>query len=164
MKKILAILTILFSGCFITTSYAVAQTTNKASVVQKNDKSKTTVKQTTKVKKAYNNRTKKINERKKNKKKSKNVSKGLASYYWQPQPVACGGRFNPNAMTAAHKTLPCGTRVMVTNQLNNKSVAVVINDRGPYIKGRIIDLSKAAAHVISMTDRGVVPVTVAKLG
>ena len=71
MKKILAILTILFSGCFITTSYAVAQTTNKASVVQKNDKSKATVKPTSTVKKNYN-RTKKINEKKKNKKNKEN--------------------------------------------------------------------------------------------
>lgn len=89
---------------------------------------------------------------------------GKASYYWQPQPVASGGWFNPNAMTAAHKTLPFGTKVRVTNQNNGKSVVVTINDRGPYIAGRIIDLSKAAAGVISMQGAGVVPVKVAVLG
>lgn len=85
---------------------------------------------------------------------------GMASYYWQPQAVACGGRFNPNALTAAHKTLPCGSRVKVTNKRNGKSVVVTINDRGPYIKGRIIDLSKAAAAQIGMIGAGVAPVNV----
>ncbi|MEQ1672036.1 MAG: septal ring lytic transglycosylase RlpA family protein [Hyphomicrobium sp.] len=89
---------------------------------------------------------------------------GKASYYWQPQALASGGRFNPNAMTAAHKTLPFGTKVRVTNQNNGQSVVVTINDRGPYIAGRIIDLSKAAAHSINMQGSGVVPVTVAVLG
>lgn len=89
---------------------------------------------------------------------------GLASYYWQPQPVASGGRFNPNALTAAHKSLPFGTKVRVTNKRNGKSVVVKINDRGPYIKGRIIDLSKRAAGVISMQKAGVVPVSVTILG
>ncbi len=89
---------------------------------------------------------------------------GKASYYWQPQALASGGRFNPNAMTAAHKTLPFGTKVRVTNQNNGKSVVVTINDRGPYIAGRIIDLSKAAAHSISMQGSGVVSVKVAVLG
>lgn len=88
------------------------------------------------------------------------VEQGLASFYWQPQAVACGGRFNPEAMTAAHKTLPCGSKVRVTNKRNGKSVTVTINDRGPFIKGRIIDLSRAAARQIEMTSAGVVPVTV----
>ncbi len=89
---------------------------------------------------------------------------GKASYYWQPQRVASGGWFNPNAMTAAHKTLPFGTRVRVTNQANGQSVVVTINDRGPYIAGRIIDLSSAAAGAINMKGSGVVPVKVAVLG
>ena len=89
---------------------------------------------------------------------------GKASYYWQPQRVASGGWFNPKAMTAAHKTLPFGTRVRVTNKYNGRSVTVRINDRGPYIKGRIIDLSKAAAYKIGMQHKGVVPVTVTILG
>jgi rare lipoprotein A len=88
------------------------------------------------------------------------MEQGIASFYWQPQGVACGGRFNPEAMTAASKHLKCGTRVRVTNRNNGKSVVVTINDRGPYIKGRIIDLSKAAARQIDMIKNGVVPVTV----
>jgi len=89
---------------------------------------------------------------------------GIASYYWQPQKVASGGWFNPNAMTAAHKTLPFGTKVRVTNKNNGKSVVVTINDRGPYIAGRVIDLSKAAAGVVGMQGSGIAPVTVAVLG
>ena len=81
-------------------------------------------------------------------------SHGIASYYWQPQRVAAGGWFNPEAMTAAHKTLPFGTRVRVTNLGNGRSVNVVINDRGPYIAGRVIDLSRGAARVIGMTGQG----------
>jgi rare lipoprotein A len=67
-------------------------------------------------------------------------------------------------MTAAHKTLPFGTKVRVTNRNNGASVVVTINDRGPYVGGRIIDLSKAAAHAISMQGAGVAPVTVTVLG
>jgi rare lipoprotein A (peptidoglycan hydrolase) len=89
---------------------------------------------------------------------------GIASYYWQPQPVASGGRFNPDALTAAHKTLPFGTRVRVTHAANGRSVEVVINDRGPYIAGRIIDLSRRAAQVIGMTGQGIAKVNVAILG
>ncbi len=89
---------------------------------------------------------------------------GMASFYWQPQRVASGGWFNPNAMTAAHKTLPFGTRVRVTHLSNGRSVVVRINDRGPYIRGRIIDLSKAAAGVIGMQGQGVARVRVDVLG
>jgi peptidoglycan lytic transglycosylase len=89
---------------------------------------------------------------------------GMASYYWQPQALASGGRFNPNELTAAHKTLPFGTRVRVTHLGNGRSVEVKINDRGPYIAGRIIDLSRAAAGVIGMTAQGVARVAVEVLG
>lgn len=89
---------------------------------------------------------------------------GMASYYWQPQALASGGRFDPNAMTAAHKTLPFGTRVRVTHLGNGRSVEVKINDRGPYVAGRIIDLSRAAAGVIGMTAQGVARVAVEILG
>jgi len=89
---------------------------------------------------------------------------GIASYYWQPQRVASGGYFNPNAMTAAHRTLPFGTKVRVTNKRNGKSVIVTINDRGPFIRGRVIDLSKAAAGVIGMQGAGLAPVLVERLG
>jgi rare lipoprotein A len=88
---------------------------------------------------------------------------GYASFYSKPQKVACGGRFNPNALTAAHKTLPCGSKVVVTNKRNGKSVTVTINDRGPFIKGRVIDLSKRAASVIGMINAGVVPVTIKRI-
>ena len=89
---------------------------------------------------------------------------GVASFYWQPQRVASGGWFNPNAMTAAHRTLPFGTRVRVTHAATGRSVDVRINDRGPYIAGRIIDLSRAAAGVIGMTGQGIARVTVSILG
>jgi rare lipoprotein A len=88
---------------------------------------------------------------------------GIASYYWQPQAVASGGRFNPNALTAAHKTLPFGTRVRVTNLNNGRSVDVVINDRGPFVAGRVIDLSRRAAEVVGMTGAGLARVSVQTL-
>lgn len=86
---------------------------------------------------------------------------GKASYYgkWHHgRKTANGERFNKNAMTAAHRTLPMGTWVRVTNTKNSKSVIVRINDRGPYHKKRIIDLSHAAAEQIGMVRGGVVPV------
>lgn len=88
---------------------------------------------------------------------------GIASYYWQPQRVASGGWFNPNALTAAHKKLKFGSRVKVVNLKNKKSVIVTINDRGPYIKGRIIDLSRAAARVIGLDKTGLAKVSITKL-
>lgn len=93
---------------------------------------------------------------------SHSSSRGIASYYWQPQAVACGGRFNPHAMTAAHRTYPCGSRVRVTAS-NGRSVVVTINDRGPFVKGRIIDLSLAAARQIGMTKSGLTTVTVERI-
>lgn len=89
---------------------------------------------------------------------------GLASYYQGRQRVASGGHFNSGGMTAAHRTLPFGTRVRVTHQGSGRSVDVLINDRGPFIAGRIIDLSKAAAHVIGMTGSGVARVSITILG
>lgn len=87
-----------------------------------------------------------------------NEEVGKASFYWQPQPVASGGRFNPNAMTAAHRTMPFGAQVKVTNMKNGKSVVVKINDRGPFVPGRIIDLSRASFALISPLKQGVTPV------
>ncbi len=86
---------------------------------------------------------------------------GQASWYggkFQGRQTANGEIFDTNKLTAAHKTLPFGTVVKVTNLHNNKSVEVRINDRGPFIEGRIIDLSKAAADAIEMTARGVATV------
>lgn len=91
-------------------------------------------------------------------------SSGMASYYWQGTQTASGARFNPSGMTAAHRTLPFGTRVLVTNQSNGRSVTVTINDRGPFIKGRIIDLSSGAAGVIGMKGAGVARVSISVLG
>ena len=88
---------------------------------------------------------------------------GKASYYsnkYQGRRTASGERFNQNAKTAAHKKLPFGTRVKVTNISNGKSVVVRINDRGPFIKGRIIDLSKSTFSAIANTRLGVIDVVV----
>ena len=89
---------------------------------------------------------------------------GIASYYWQGQRVASGGWFNPNAMTAAHKTLPFGTRVRVTHARSGRSVDVTINDRGPYVRGRVIDLSRAAAGALGMQGAGLASVQIEVLG
>ncbi len=83
---------------------------------------------------------------------------GMASYYggsWHGKKTANGEIFNENSLTAAHKTLPFGTKVKVTNLDNGKSVVVRINDRGPYSKGRVIDLSKVAFSKIASTSKGV---------
>lgn len=85
------------------------------------------------------------------------LGRGVASYYgrrFHGRRTANGERFNMNAMTAAHKTLPFGSKVRVTNPRNGKSVIVRINDRGPFIRGRTIDLSRAAAKRIGMISRG----------
>ena len=87
-----------------------------------------------------------------------NGSSCKASYYWQGQMTASGERFNPSDLTAAHKTLPLGSKVKVTNPSNGKTVVVRINDRGPYIAGRCLDLSKAAMETIGGTSSGVITV------
>jgi rare lipoprotein A len=86
---------------------------------------------------------------------------GMATFYGKHEhggPTASGERFNMYALTAAHKTLPMQTRVKCTNLKNGRSVTVRINDRGPYGKGRVIDLSWAAAKELEMLEAGVVPV------
>lgn len=87
----------------------------------------------------------------------RSLGTGVASYYgkrFHGRLTANGERFNMNAMTAAHKTLPFGTKVRVTNPRNGKSVVVRINDRGPFIRGRTIDLSRGAARKIGIIQRG----------
>jgi rare lipoprotein A len=82
---------------------------------------------------------------------------GISSFYgkrFAGRLTANGERFNPSQLTAAHKTLPFGTIVQVTNPRNGKSVTVRINDRGPYAHGRSIDLSRAAAKMIGLVQRG----------
>lgn len=83
---------------------------------------------------------------------------GVASYYagnFIGRKTASGQIFTGKDMTAAHKTLPFGTRLKLTNEKNGKSVNVVVNDRGPFIKGRILDLSEAAARRLGFIDQGV---------
>ncbi|MFJ2032737.1 septal ring lytic transglycosylase RlpA family protein [Streptosporangium sp. NPDC087985] len=87
-----------------------------------------------------------------------------ASFYDEPQMTASGERFNPQAMTAAHKTLPLGSKVRVTNPATGESVTVRINDRGPYVGGRCLDLSKAAFSAIGSTGAGVMQVKYEVLG
>lgn len=88
---------------------------------------------------------------------------GTASYYGRDlagRPTASGERFNPDQFTAAHRTLPFGSRVRVTNLRNGRSVVVRINDRGPFSAERVIDISSAAAREIGMFRRGLAQVRV----
>jgi rare lipoprotein A len=86
------------------------------------------------------------------------ASYGLASFYENGSATASGERFNADELTAAHRTLPFGTLVRLTNHSNGRSVVVRINDRGPFVHGRIIDVTPAAAHALGMS--GLAPVTV----
>jgi len=79
---------------------------------------------------------------------------GHASWYAMGTKTASGERMNASLLTAAHKTLPFGTKVLVTNKRNGKSVIVRINDRGPFVRGRVLDVSKAAAADIGMVSSG----------
>jgi rare lipoprotein A len=85
-------------------------------------------------------------------------SVGWASYYSCCKLTANGERFNKLGLTAAHRNLPFGTRLRVTNLYNGQSVIVRVNDRGPFIKGRVIDLSLGAARKIGLTKSGVAKV------
>ena len=88
---------------------------------------------------------------------------GKASFYadkFEGHPTANGEKYKHSKLTAAHKTLPFGTKVRVTNTVNNKTVDVVINDRGPYVDGRIIDLSKSAAAQLEFINQGLADVTI----
>ena len=92
---------------------------------------------------------------------------GVASFYgarFHRLLTASGERFNMYGMTAAHRTLPFGTRVRVTNLRNGRAVVVQINDRGPFVKGRVIDLSYAAARKLLMVQRGTEHVRIELIG
>jgi rare lipoprotein A len=91
-------------------------------------------------------------------KETQDASYGLASFYGSDSQTASGERFDAHELTAAHRTLPFGTRVRVTNHSNGRSVVVTVNDRGPFVRGRIIDVTPAAAHLLGMS--GLAPVTV----
>lgn len=87
---------------------------------------------------------------------------GLASVYaYRGGKTASGERANPRELTAAHRTLPFGTRVKVTNRRNGRSVTVRINDRGPFVRGRVIDLTPAAAQQLGFS--GLAPVTLSTM-
>jgi rare lipoprotein A len=88
---------------------------------------------------------------------------GVASFYGENYtgPVTSGPRYDPKKFTAAHRTLPFGTRLLVTDMRTHRSVTVTVNDRGPFIKGRVLDLSLAAALEMHMIERGLIDVTAA---
>lgn len=92
---------------------------------------------------------------------SAQIQTGKASFYadkFEGQPTASGEKYRHNKLTAAHKTLPFGTKVRVTNLANNSTVEVTINDRGPYVEDRIIDLSKSAAEKLGFVTQGLAEV------
>jgi rare lipoprotein A len=86
------------------------------------------------------------------------ASSMVSSYYWQGNKTANGERYNSEGLTAAHKTLPFGTRLRVTYR--GKSVMVRVNDRGPFVKGRQLDLSRGAARQLGMLNAGIASVQV----
>ncbi len=91
------------------------------------------------------------------------VQTGKASFYadrFEGKPTASGQKYHHTKLTAAHKTLPFGTRVLVTNLANNQSVEVTVNDRGPYVENRVIDLSKSAAEKLGFVNQGLADVRI----
>ena len=85
-------------------------------------------------------------------------SHGIASFYSEGNRTANGEKFNPQELTAAHPTLPFGTKLRVTNTSTGRSVTVRVNDSGPYVPGRVVDVSYSAAEQLGMVGRGVAPV------
>jgi len=88
---------------------------------------------------------------------------GRASWYALHSRTASGERMNPSALTAAHRSLPFGTKLKVTNKNNGRSVVVRINDRGPFIRGRMLDLSRGAASQLGFISSGYTAVCVARI-
>jgi rare lipoprotein A len=80
---------------------------------------------------------------------------GVASFYSDDQETASGEKFDKNELTAAHPTLPFGTRLRVTNVSTGRSVTVRVNDRGPYVRGRVVDVSYSAAEALGIVNKGV---------
>jgi rare lipoprotein A len=89
---------------------------------------------------------------------------GLASVYWEGTETASGERFDKHELSAAHPTLPFGTRLRVTNVRNGRFVTVRVNDRGPFVRGRVVDLTLAAAEALGMVNEGVTEVTLDIVG
>ncbi|MGG2357312.1 septal ring lytic transglycosylase RlpA family protein, partial [Salmonella enterica] len=83
------------------------------------------------------------------------ASQGVASFYSDEQETASGEKFNAHELTAAHPTLPFGTKLRVTDVKTGRSVTVRVNDRGPYVPGRIVDVSYSAAQSLGMIGKGV---------
>lgn len=90
----------------------------------------------------------------------RNAGVGLASFYDEGSMTASGENFSPRALTAAHPTLPFGTRLRVTNVSNGRSVVVRVNDRGPFVAGRVVDVSRSAAESLDMVGRGIAKVKI----
>ena len=86
------------------------------------------------------------------------ASQGIASFYTEDQPTASGEKFDKNELTAAHRTLPFGTRLRVTDVATGRSVTVRVNDRGPFVRGRVVDVSASAAESLGITAKGVAKV------
>ena len=89
---------------------------------------------------------------------TKTASHGVASFYTEGTKTANGEKFNTLDMTAAHPTLPFGTKLRVTNVASGRSVTVRVNDRGPYVQGRVVDVSYSAADALGMVGKGVAKV------
>ena len=90
--------------------------------------------------------------------KTQLASYGVASFYSEEQQTANGEKFNPNELTAAHPTLPFGSRLRVTNLATGRSVVVRVNDRGPFVAGRVVDVSYSAAETLGIVHRGIAKV------
>jgi rare lipoprotein A len=90
--------------------------------------------------------------------KTPRASQGIASFYTEGTQTASGEKFDTNELTAAHPSLPFGTRLRVTNVSTGKSVTVRVNDRGPYVRGRVVDVSHSAAEALGIVDQGVAKV------
>ena len=86
------------------------------------------------------------------------ASQGIASFYTEDQQTANGEKFDTRDLTAAHRTLPFGTRLRVTNVVTGRSVTVRVNDRGPYIPGRVVDVSGSAANELGIVESGIAKV------
>jgi rare lipoprotein A len=86
------------------------------------------------------------------------ASQGIASFYTEDQQTANGEKFDTHDLTAAHRTLPFGTRLRVTNVATGRSVTVRVNDRGPYIPGRVVDVSGSAANELGIVESGIAKV------